>query len=345
MMGVDCKEKKWAISIIIPVYNAEKYLYKCLNSLEEQTFQNFEVLFINDGSTDGSLQILERFLQKNTERVKIFNKNNGGQSTARNLALPFAQGEYITFLDSDDYYDRKYLEVLYTTAKTNNSDMVISGQKKVDGSGKVYMDIDYPVKQYPNTVMRRLNFAGKIYKTEYMQKHHMKFAEGKTYEDNPFNLVMIFLAKNLVILPYSGYFQVGHPGSTTTKKIQEDKLPYKEIETAIQYVLKHKEEINDKDVFEFTVLSFFTYFIFQANKKHMYLSFEDRKSDIRVIMHLCSYVQRLLQQYFPKYWTNLHIGIWKNNELPLSQRAGVWLFVKLCRTNTLKIFTKVYYRF
>ena len=339
------KKDNIGVSIIVPVYNAERYLNRCLKSLKEQTFQNFEVIFVNDGSTDNSQQILEEFAQANLERFHIFTKENGGQSSARNMALPYIKGEYATFLDSDDYYDKKYLEILYYTAKKNNSDVVISGQKKVDESGKVYLNIDYPVERYPNTVMRRLNFSGKIYRTEYMRKHKMVFAEGKTYEDNPFNFTMIFLARNLVILPYSGYYQVGHPGSTTTKKIQEEKLPYKEIEDSISYILNHRDEINSYTIFEFTILSFFTYFIFQANKKHMYLSIEDRKSDIEVIMHLCSYVQRILKKYFPKYWKNKYIGLFKNPDLSLSQRAGVWVFVKLCKMNLLKPFTKIYYRF
>lgn len=335
---------KWGISIVIPVYNAEKYLKKCLKSLERQTFQKFEILFVNDGSTDGSLEIIETFSKTNPERFRIFNKENGGQSSARNLALPYIQGEYTTFLDSDDYYDEKYLEVLYSTAKKNDSDMVISGQKKVDENGKVYMSIDYPVDKHPNTVMRRLNFAGKIYRTKYMRKHQMKFAEGKTYEDNPFNLIMIFLAKNLVILPYSGYYQVGHPGSTTTKKIQEEKLPYREIENAISYVLSHEQDINDQDVFEFTVLSFFTYFIFQANKKHMYMNFDNRKSDCDVVLHICEFTKKILNQYMPQYYKNKYVKILKNRELPLSQRCGVWLYTKLCKWNILNFFTKIYYK-
>lgn len=338
-------DSKWRVSIIIPVYNAEKYLPKCLESLENQSFQDFEVIFVNDGSTDGSLSIIETFAQKDKERFRVFSKENGGQSSARNLALPLVEGEYTTFLDSDDYIDEKYLETLYTAAKQNNSDMVVSGQKKVDEEGKVYLNIDYDTEKYPKCVLRRLNFSGKLYRTEYMRKHKMKFAVGKTYEDNPFNFKMIFLAKNLIILPYSGYYQVGHPGSTTTKKIQEEKLPYEEIREAIDYIVVHNSEINDYAVFEFTVLSFFTYFIFQANKKHMYLSIEDRKSDIQVIMHLCDYVQEVLNKYFPQYWKNEYIGIFKNPELQISQRVGVWLFVLLTRIHCLKMFTKFYYRF
>lgn len=339
------EEKKTAISIIIPVYNAEKYLHKCLESIVNQSFKDYEVLLVNDGSTDNSQKIIDEYANKYPTKFRTFVKKNGGQSSARNMALPFAYGEYITFLDSDDYYDSKYLEKLYTAAKKNNSDMVISGQKKVDESGKVYMNITYDVDKYPNCILRRLNFSGKIYRTEYVRKHNMKFAEGKTYEDNPFNLIMIFLAKNLVILPYSGYYQVGHAGSTTTKKIQEEKLPYKEIEEAISYILSRRNEINDYSIFEFTVLSFFTYFIFQANKKHMYLNFEDRKSDINVIQNLCVYVEDILKKYFPQYWKNKHLGIFKERELQFTQRCGVWLFVKLCRIHLLKLFARIYYTF
>ena len=338
-------KEKIGVSVIIPVYNAERYLEKCLNSLRAQTYQNFEVIFVNDGSTDSSQEILEKYVGGNQERFRILKKENGGQSSARNMALPYVRGEYTTFLDSDDYYDKNYLQTLYYAAKKNGSDMVISGQKKVDEEGTVYLSIDYPVDKYPDTVMRRLNFSGKLYRTDYMRKHGMKFAEGKTYEDNPFNFVMIFLAKNLVILPYSGYYQVGHQGSTTTKKIQEEKLPYKEIKSSIAYVLEHKQEINDYAVFEFTVLSFFTYFIFQANKKHMYLSVEDRKSDLNIVLKLCDFTQKILKMYFPNYWANKYIGLFRCPELQLSQRCGVWIYSKLCRYNILKIFTRIYYKF
>lgn len=336
---------KYAVSIIIPVYNAEKYIKKCLNSILNQTFKNYEVIIVDDGSTDNSQQIIKRYVERFPSKFKILAKENGGQSSARNMALPIVNGEYVTFLDSDDYYDRRYLAILYKTAKRYDSDMVISGQKKVDETGKIYMHIDYPTKKYPKCIMRRLNFSGKLYRTEYLRKHNMQFAEGKTYEDNPFNLKMIFLARNLVILPYSGYYQVGHPGSTTTKKIIEEKLPYEELEEAIKYVLQRREELNDYEVFEYTVLSFFTYFIFQANKKHMYLNIEDRKSDILVIAHLCDYVASLLETYFPQYWKNKYIGFFKGQGLEWKQRVGVWVFVNLAHMKLLKKFALLYYRF
>ena len=335
-----------SVSVIIPVYNAEKYLRKCLGSLENQSCQSFEVLIVNDGSTDSSQKIIDEYVSKYPDKYRSFIKENGGQSSARNLALPYAGGEYITFLDSDDYYDEKYLETLYSAAKENNSDMVISGQKKVDEEGKVYLSIDYKVDKYPKTVLRRLNFSGKMYRTEYMRKHNMKFAVGKTYEDNPFNFIMIFLAKNLVILPYSGYYQVGHPGSTTTKKIDSSKIPYEALEYAIKNVCENKELCNDYSVFEYTVMSFFTYFIFKANKSHSYLAQgKQRKSECSVVLEFCDFSLNMLNKYMPQYYKNKHLSLWKNRDLQFKQRVGTWGYSVMSRMKLLKVIVKVYYKF
>lgn len=331
------------ISIIIPVYNAEKYLKYCFKTLDDQTFRDFEVVFVNDGSTDGSLQLIEDYV-KDKENCKVYSKENGGQSSARNLALTKISGEYIIFLDCDDYLDNDYLEVLYSTAKKNHSDVVISGQKKVDEEGHVLEAIIYDVERYPSCILRRLNFSGKIYRREYLiEKHHMQFAVGKTYEDNPFNLVMLFLAKNLQVLSYAGYYQVVHQGSTTTKKIVEEKLPLPELKKTVQYVLSHEEEINDRDLFEYTLMSFLTYFLFQANKKHMYLSLDDRQSDLEIILKVSSFSRKLLSEYMPKYWKNKYLKVFKYRELKLAQRFGVLVFATLCRFDCLNWFVKLYY--
>lgn len=348
--------EKIKVSVVIPVYNAEKYLHKCIDSVWNQTLQGIEIVAVNDGSTDDSLSVLKKYqerLRSKEDReaalpvvsMKIYSKDNGGQSSARNMALEVLQGEYVAFLDSDDYLETDYLERLYVAAKRNQSDVVCSGQKRVDEEGNLIALIRYPVREDGSCILRRLNFSGKLYRRAYMESHHMRFAEGKTYEDNPFNLVMFFLARNFVVLPYEGYYQVVHQGSTTTKKIIKEKLPLLEIEAAVQYLAANESKINDKQLLEFTLLSFFTYFIFQANKKHHYLSLEDRESDIEVVMELCDYVKRILETYFPEYYHNIHLGLCKERDLSLSQRAGTWLLVRLIRSNLLKTFTRLYYKF
>ena len=102
------------ISIIVPIYNVENYLRQCLDSIMGQTYKNFECLLINDGSPDHSADICREYVSKDS-RFRYFEKENGGVSSARNLGIEYSKGEYITFIDSDDWVDSDYLEALYTT--------------------------------------------------------------------------------------------------------------------------------------------------------------------------------------------------------------------------------------
>ena len=337
---------KPGISIIMPCYNSEKYMGKTLDSLYAQSFQDFEIVFINDGSTDNTMEIIKACLAKlGADRVTIIDKENEGQSRARNVGLDKASGEFIVFLDSDDYIADDYLKTLYDAAVKNDSDMVLSGQKKVSESGEEIASIDYPVDKIPGYSLRRLNPHGKLYRRSFLDEHNIRFAEGKLYEDNPFNLMAMFICKNQVILPYNGHFQVMHDGSTMTKKMDPNKVPFDAIEQAVDYVLKHRELLNDYDIFTFTVLSFMTYFVFQANRKHLYSTskIKGRKSDMKLMKDICDYTQRIIPQYFPDYAKCPHVGVFKDRYLTLSQRAGVWLFVKLLQTKMLWVFTKVFY--
>ena len=117
------------ISIIVPIYNAEKYLHECLNSIINQSYTNFEVLLINDGSTDSSGIICQKYVERDS-RFRYFEKDNGGVASARNLGLERSGGTYITFIDSDDWVEFNYLEVLYTALKENDTDVAISTYKR-----------------------------------------------------------------------------------------------------------------------------------------------------------------------------------------------------------------------
>ena len=112
------------ISIIIPVYNVEKYLRKCVQSILNQTYSNLEILLIDDGSTDESGRICEE-LNKNDSRIKVLHKKNGGVSSARNLGIKRATGKYLIFIDSDDYLEKNMIEVLYNNLRNNNVDISI----------------------------------------------------------------------------------------------------------------------------------------------------------------------------------------------------------------------------
>lgn len=109
-------DKDSLISIVIPIYNAEKYLEECLNSIKNQTYKNFEVIMVNDGSKDDSETICKRFSEDDT-RFRYLKKENGGVSSARNLGLDNVEGDYITFIDADDWIDENHLELLINSIK------------------------------------------------------------------------------------------------------------------------------------------------------------------------------------------------------------------------------------
>lgn len=131
-------DKDSLISIVIPIYNAEKYLEECLNSIKNQTYKNFEVIMVNDGSKDDSETICMNFLRSDS-RFRYLKKANGGVSSARNLGLDNVKGDYITFIDADDWVDENYLDLLITTVKKNHSDIVVSSYKQFNNIDVFYL--------------------------------------------------------------------------------------------------------------------------------------------------------------------------------------------------------------
>lgn len=113
-----------AVSVIVPIYNVEKYLAECVDSILGQTFQDIEVILVDDGSSDRSGQMADDYAAQDT-RVKVIHKENGGLSSARNAGMKVARGQYIYYCDSDDYISRDAIEILYDTAIRNDLDMVL----------------------------------------------------------------------------------------------------------------------------------------------------------------------------------------------------------------------------
>lgn len=120
------------LSIVAAVYNLEKYLPRCLDALVNQTMQEIEILCVDDGSTDSAPQIIEEYQKKYPEKIKVFHKENGGEFTTRNYGLERAQGEYVTFVDTDDYVEPNWAEKLYNAAKENDADLAVCGFERID---------------------------------------------------------------------------------------------------------------------------------------------------------------------------------------------------------------------
>lgn len=154
-------EKDFLISIVIPIYNAEKYLEECLNSIKNQTYKNFEVIMVNDGSKDNSETICKSFL-KSDSRFRYFTKENGGVSSARNLGLDNVEGDYITFIDSDDWVDENHLEILIDGIIKNNCEVAISSYMRFINTRETYL-----INIYSNQEKYLLNY-GKMNREKFL---------------------------------------------------------------------------------------------------------------------------------------------------------------------------------
>ena len=178
------------VSVIVPVYNVEKYLKKCLNSLVNQTLQEIEILVVNDGSTDRSQEIIDEFQRDFPLKIKAFKKENGGLSDARNFGIDHAKGEFFGFVDSDDEVSPTMFEEMYNLAKKHEAEMVICNLQKVNEEGKIIRKLPQ-IPNMPEKIILQENFSvfsdlsyfacNKIFKAELFNKK--RFKKGVHFED------------------------------------------------------------------------------------------------------------------------------------------------------------------
>lgn len=204
---------KAKISIIIPVYNVEKYLSKCLSSVINQTYKNLEIICVNDGSTDSSLKILEEFAT-NDNRIKILNKENGGLSRARNCGLSNATGDYCYFVDSDDWIELDTIEKLLSKMLSYNVDCVvhnvrvIAEEKSLEETSTDFQNWFLFMGKSNNCYKTPLNIRkeiipvawNKLYKMEIIIKYNCRFPDGLINEDEAFLWEYFIHCKNYYFL-------------------------------------------------------------------------------------------------------------------------------------------------
>ena len=220
------------ISIIVPVYNVEKYLEKCIESIVNQTYQNLEILLIDDGSTDCSGKICDEYAQKD-KRIKVIHKENGGVSSARNKGLAEATGEYIGFVDGDDYIDKNMYEIMLKEIKKDTIEFVMCDFNIVNPKDEME-EID--LERYPIEVMRKVKSIEKFYPSSEVwrclfmreQLKNVKFDEDMNIaEDLKFicHYILTNCKNNSIFIKRKLYYYVRRENSITeTKEMKQDQL-------------------------------------------------------------------------------------------------------------------------
>lgn len=197
------------VSVVVPVYNVEKYLERCLETLVNQTLEELEIIVVNDGSTDGSHKIIERYVSKYPHKMVVLCKENSGLSDARNYGMRFCKGEYIGFIDADDYVEIEMFEKLYEKARDENCDVVICDYIKE------YISTQQIVKACQHDSKKSMFIGGlaaawnKIYKRELVEKAKLQFPKGLIYEDTEFFCCLIPYVERCgyVEIPFVHYVQ------------------------------------------------------------------------------------------------------------------------------------------
>ena len=203
------------VSVIIPVYNVQKYIAKCLDSLVNQTLKDIEIIVVNDGSPDNSQKIVDKYVKKYPQMIKSYIKENGGQGSARNFGIKKAHGEYIGYVDSDDYVREDMFEKLYNKAKEDNLDIAICGNYIVDEDYKV---INTELNNYvindnkENAFFGKLAVWNKIYKKELVD--NLEFRSKVWYEDLDFTVNVLTKAKRVGYVDLPLYYYLLREGST-----------------------------------------------------------------------------------------------------------------------------------
>ncbi len=197
------------ISVIVPIYNVEKYLNECLLSIQNQTYPHLQVILIDDGSTDQSASIAQQFVEKDT-RFQLLRQANAGQSAARNRGIALATGQYISFIDADDYIAPDFYETLLPY--TQHAQVVQIGYTTITADGTILRArLPHHKYQFTSASMR-------LYPTEYLAQHHLLFEEGYIYEDVLFSIDLWLQQPTIAQINYTGYYYRTNPTSTTSTK-------------------------------------------------------------------------------------------------------------------------------
>ncbi len=231
------------VSVIVPVYNTEKYLRKCLDSLVKQTLSDIEIVIIDDGSKDSSPSIINEYRENYPERFVYSTQENSGQAVARNKALKMCTGEYVGFLDSDDFVRKEMFERMYTTAVSENADYVACGYTDITYDEN---DKEVELEHYVHSKLAYKNkdmFFGALaspflhlYKREILVESKADFPEGVVYEDTAFYLNSIPCIKKLAVIDEPLAYRVRHSNSTMTT-FKAEKV--RQIFPVLDYTLNH----------------------------------------------------------------------------------------------------------
>lgn len=313
------------VSVIVPFYNVEKYIEKCLNSLVNQTLEEIEIILINDGSQDNSKEKVKGFEKRYPNKIKYYEKANGGLGDARNFGIKYATGEYIAFLDSDDFVEPTMYEEMYKKAKQKKADMVECDfwweypNKKKEDIGTTYSN------QKEMLYKSRVVAWNKLIRRKIYVKHpEARFSVGLRYEDiEGFYKILPYIKKVAFVRKcFIHYIQRQGSISNTQNKRNE------EIFTVLENVVDYYRKNNLYDYFE-------------EELEYVYARYLLCSSFFRIVKIKDKNIRKDLLN---KTWKNLNIKFpnWKKNKVLNNTKSIKNLYIKSINKVTFKIYSLIF---
>lgn len=265
--------EKYLVSIVIPIYNGEKYIDKCLLSIINQTYKNYEIILIDDESNDDSLKIMTKYSKKYSF-VKIFKQKNTGQAIARNRGIEYSNGDYIMFIDQDDYIDVDYIEKFVNYISKNDYDMVVGGYRRINQDKKILFSVVNNKDNndwYKYTVMAPW---AKIYKRSVFIDFDAKFLDYNIGEDVYFSLGLY--SKNLKVgnlnyIGYNWYYNDSSISNTLHKGLQDSVDLVYLLDELIKFNTVNNAEV---DYFNYFIFRFCIYYLLTSGRYSNSLDFK-----------------------------------------------------------------------
>jgi len=309
------------VSVIVPFYNVENYIEKCLETLVNQTLKDIEIILVNDGSKDRSIDIVNKFLKQYPEKIVYLEKENGGLSDARNFGIPHAKGEYIAFLDSDDYVEKDMYENMYELAKKEDSDMVECDfyweypDKLKKDEGTIY----HGKKEMVEKV--RVVAWNKLIKKEILEKSDVKFPKGLRYEDVEFTYKLVPYIEKVSFLKKPCVYYIQREGSISNKQNERNKEIFDVLDNVISY---YKE----KEIYD----------TYKDELEYIYVRYAFCSSLLRIVKIKDEDIQ---QKLLDLTWDNVNSKFpnWKNNTILKNNKSLKNLYLRTINKFTFNMYT------
>lgn len=311
------------ISVIVPIYNVEKYLEKCINSLLSQTLEDIQIILVNDGSKDNSGNIAKEYEKNNKDRVIYVEKENGGLSDARNYGLKYATGDFIAFLDSDDYIEKNAYEKMYNKAIEENADYV-ECDFLWEFPNKIRVDKQYPYKNKKEMLsFVRVVAWNKLIKRQLITDNNLEFPKGLRYEDVEFTYKLIpFINKFAYVdKPFIHYVQ--RKGSIANVQNERTAEIFTVLDNVIEFYKKNNIYEKYRDELEYN----YARYLLCSSLKRMC-----KIKDKTIREKLLTESWKRLNSNFPN---------WKENVILKTVNIGKNKYMRTVNKSTYKIYSKI----